>query len=990
MNRPTLFTLAALGLGLIMCQSTPPPPPDPNNMQISDKDLDTSAAYRQRMEAWVETKFKTLSDDQKIGQLIMIAAYPEKGEADKQRVLNAIQQHHVGGIIIFQGSPVQSVNLLNTLQAKSALPLLVSVDGEWGLSMRWDSTVFYPRHLTLGAIRDNQTVYNFGKQLAQEFKRAGVHINFAPVVDVNNNPNNPVIGDRSFGDDLKNVSEKAAAYMQGLQDNGILACAKHFPGHGDTDVDSHKDLPILSHSMERLENLELVPFKHLIQKQVAAVMVAHLQIPAIDNTPHTPMTLSYKGITGILKEKLQYKGLIITDALNMSGVTKHHAHGETDLLALKAGNDILLMTQDLPAAFAKIRQAIKTGELKWEDLNERVKKVLRAKFMAGLDNYQPANLKNLTQDLNSTSAKAMKEQILASALTLVKNEQKALPLSALGEIATLSIGTSTKTVFQTELEKFGVVHHLHAGHSIVGKQADKYLELSKYKTVIVGINHITKNPLDRHNISQSVEELVAKLAAKTKVIVVLFGNPYAAQYFENIPNLVVAYDDDRQTQTLCAQAMVGALPLNGILPISTGKTLKAGMGEQIPATRMAYASSPEVLGFNPTILKKIDNVAKEMITDKASAGCQVLVAKNGKIAFHKTYGHHTYDRSRATRPDDVYDLASVTKIASATLSLMRLVEEKKIDLDKPLSFYLPELLANSNKSDITIRQILAHHAGLKAWIPFYKNTLDTLKQPSTAFYRTSEQAGFNLRVTDKLFFANGALDTIVWKAIADAPQRENKNYEYSDMGFILFTKLVEKVSGQTLDKYVSENFYKPMGLTQIGYNPLQNGIPKNRVVPTEQDNYFRYSTIQGYVHDMGAAMMGGVSGHAGLFATATDLAAVMQLLVDEGEYLGKRYLRPETVRLFIAPFNSSSRRGLGFDKKELGSNSKTANVAYQASERTFGHLGFTGICAWADPESKLVYIFLSNRTLPNMENNKLNGRNIRPRIHELIYDALVK
>jgi beta-N-acetylhexosaminidase len=994
MTKIGLSTFAVVLLGFMMCQSNLPDNAAKTSEKMSENEgltaEDSARLDAAAMEKWVEAQMAGMNDEQRLGQLFMLGAYPLKGAEDEARIQAAIATYHIGGVIFFKGTPARVATLGNQYQAKSKVPLLIGIDGEWGVSMRIDSTIRFPRQLTLGAIKDNKVVYEFGKQAAMECRRLGIHINFAPVVDVNNNPANPVIGDRSFGEDMRNVAEKATAYMLGMQDNSVLACAKHFPGHGDTDVDSHYDLPKLTQSRQRLDSLELFPFRYLIDKGVASIMVAHLEIPALDSTPHLPATLSPKVVKDLMKTEMGFEGLAITDALNMAGVTKHHAFGESDLKALLAGNDILLMTQDMAAARKKIMQAIKDGLLTWEDLNGRVRRVLRAKYRAGLHQYKPIVIKDLYKDLNNPKGEELREKIYAKSLTLVANDAQLLPISGerAPKIATLVIGSSSKTSFQTELDRFGISKHFYAGHSIVGKQADKYASLKTYDAVIVGLYNIGKLPKDGYNISPSAIDFIKDLDKKTKVILVAFGNPYSIQYFDSLSTVAVAYDDERQIQQLTAQAIVGALPFEGVLPVNASARFKCGTSVSTRPIRMSFATRPEVVGLNSTKLAKIDAIAKEMITKKAAPGCQVLVVKNGKIAFHKAYGHHTYDRKQVVKLNDVYDLASVTKIAATTVSLMKLYEEGKLDIDKTLGDYLPEV-KGTNKEGLIIREILTHSAGLTPWIPFYKYTLDSLKKPQADFYKVKAQGDYCVRVTPNLYFCKTATDSVVWKRIYDAPQ-ESKTYRYSDLGFIMFTNLVEKISGKTLDQYAHDNFYAPMGLAEIMYNPADKKIARSRIIPTEQDNYFRYQTVQGDVHDMAAAMIGGVSGHAGLFATAADLAAVMQMLTDEGEYMGKQYLEPATVNKFTAQQNTNSRRALGFDRKEKSSDGKSVNVAYQASDRTFGHLGFTGIGAWADPDNKIVYIFLSNRTFPSGENNKLNSLGIRTRIQEVIYDAVIK
>lgn len=951
---------------------------------IADLILDD---YRKKEKIWVDAQMKKLNQEEKLGQLFMIGAYPQNGSSDEKKVLADIEKHHVGGLIFFRGNESRIAQLTNKYQSKSKkIPLMMSMDAEWGTNMRVRNAIKYPRQLMMGAIQNNALIYEFGAAVANECKAMGIHINFAPVVDVNNNPANPVIGDRSFGENRENVTAKAFQYISGLQDNGVMACAKHFPGHGDTDVDSHKDLPIIRHNMARLDSIEMYPFRNLAQQGVQSMMVAHLHIPAIDSTPNLPITLSKPAVTGILKEKLGYKGLIFTDALNMRGVTKHFADGETDLRAFLAGNDVLLVTQDIPNAKKKIKAAIKAGKTSWKEVDRRVRKILRAKYKLGLSNYKAVPTKNIYNKLVTPQTKALKRDIVASAITLANDPMNLVPVNVTDNIACISVNTSKgETAFQKELKKYGIKSFYTANKRVLNSRLNI---LKRKKTVIVAIHNIGRSIKNDFDIPASIQRFVQELSSSTKVIVVPFGTPYSLKFFDRAQSAVVGYNNEELTQKLVAQALCGVISFQGKLPISASSKYKYGMGKFTTPNRLPYAL-PEAVGMNTNKLTKINQIAAEMIRTKAAPGCQVLIAKDGKIIFHKAYGHHTYRRKRKVQLDDVYDLASVTKVAATTISLMKLYEQGKLDINKPIGYYLTEL-KGSNKENLLIKDILAHQAGLRPWIPFYTKTLDDDKKPLYGkYYSKKKTKTHQVAVADQLYFAQAETDSVIWQRIKDQSLRSSKNYRYSDLGFILFTKLVKKLSGKTLDEFVADEFYRPMGLGMITFNPLQHGISKYRIVPTEQDDYFRYQTVQGYVHDMASAMLGGVAGHAGLFATPTDLASVYQMLANGGEFAGKRYLRKSTIDKFSAKYARNSRRGLGFDRKDVrdGKTKSSVNVAWQASSKTFGHLGFTGIGAWADPENRLVYLFLSNRTYPDMENMGLIRKDIRTRMHEVAYEA---
>jgi len=946
--------------------------------------------YKHKEKVWVNKQMAQLNKDEKLGQLFMIGAYPQHGAKDEKRVLKAIKEHHIGGVIFFRGHEDRIAYLTNKYQSKSKkVRLMMAMDAEWGTNMRIRNAVKYPRQLMMGAIQNNALIYEFGAAVAQECKAMGIHINFAPVVDINNNPANPVIGDRSFGEDRTNVTAKAFQYISGLQDHGVMACAKHFPGHGDTDVDSHKDLPIIKHNRQRLDSIELYPFRNLAQHGVQSVMVAHLHIPAIDSTPNLPITLSKPAVTGILKDEIGFKGLIFTDALNMHGVTKYFKDGETDLRAFLAGNDVLLVTQDIPKAKKKIKTAIAQKKITWKEIDHRVRKILRAKFRMGLANYLPVKENNIARRLNTATNRLLKQDIVKEAITLAKDDYNLLPLAiANKKMASICVNTRGKvTPFQLALQRYGIKEN-YTGNNRIPKFRSK--QLAKKDIVIVGVHDVGRSLKRDFDIPKRLQEDINQLAKKTKVIVVIFGTPYALKFFDNAQAAVVSYNDERLTQKMTARAICGAIPFRGRLPVSASKKYVYGMGKDTEVQRMPYASSPKEVNLDQKVLKKIDQVAKDMMRFKAAPGCQVLVAKDGKIAFHKAYGYHTYKRQQKVRLDDVYDLASVTKVAATTIAIMKLHEEGKIDINKRLSHYLPEL-KGTNKETLLIKEIMAHRARLRPWIPFYIRTLDKDKKPKYGrYYSKVKTKRHTVHIADNLYLAEAAIDTILWQRIYDQSLRSRSGYRYSDLGFYLFAKLIKKVTAKSLDEYVAETFYRPMGLGMITFNPLEHGIDRSRIIPTDNDQYFRYQVIRGYVHDMGAGMLGGVSGHAGLFSTATDLAAVYQMLVNGGEFGGKRYLKKSTIDKFTAQYHPSSRRGIGFDRKEESSTpERSINVAWQASENTFGHLGFTGIGTWADPDNNVVYLFLSNRTYPDMENMALIRKDIRTRMQEVVYEAII-
>ena len=947
---------------------------------------------------WVNETYKSMSDTARIGQLFMIRAHSNLGEDHIQKVINEIQTYQIGGLCFFQGTPEKQAYLTNQYQKISKIPLFVSMDAEWGLNMRLkESTIAFPKQMMLGAIQDNHLIYQFGSAVARECKRLGVHINFAPDADVNNNPRNPVINERSFGEDTHNVAAKAYEYMKGMQDNGVMACAKHFPGHGDTDVDSHLDLPLITHDMARLTSVELMPFRVLSQQGIGSVMVSHLQVNAIDATVNTPSTLSRQTIKTLLRDSIGYQGLVFTDGMEMKGLTKFYPSGEASARAIEAGNDVLLLPENTASAIEWIRRYRTEGRITEQDLEISVKRILRAKYEYGLTTPPYIEPSNIRSELNSYESKQLKRDLIQNALTLVRNEDKLLPFANYqpDSMATLAMGAGKWTTFQYQLNQLGVFNQFNVGKSISEEKKKSMLDyFSKKKTVIVSLHDMKPKASENFGLSEDMRDFVNELAKRTNVVLVVFGNPYALKYFDDIKNVVECYNEDKITQELTAQGLFGTFPFKGKLPVTASDRSKCGMGFSANTTinRLYWNTDfPEEVGMNAANLTKIDDIANELIDKGAAPSCQILVAKNGQVVYHKAFGYHTYDKTQAATTEDLYDLASITKCVATTLSLMKLYEEGQLDLYDTYEKHLP-ILRGSNKADLQLKDVLVHQAGLPAWIPFYKNTMETAMldgkkklYPSTQWYSNVQTDEFPIEVAKDFFMKRAYLDSMIQR-IADVPLRNNRHYFYSDLGMILMGFVIKQITGQTLDAYAETHFYAPLSMSRTLFNPLKH-FSDSEITPSEEDNYFRMQRVRGHVHDMGAAMLGGVGGHAGLFSTSRDLAVLFQMLLNGGEYAGVRYLKPETIAYFTQRQGGSSRRGYGWDMKELNEQKKD-NMSPLASVNTYGHTGFTGDAVYVDPDKQLVYIFLSNRTYPTADNNKLINGNYRTRIQTVIYEAM--
>lgn len=939
--------------------------------------------------AWADSLLHEMNLDEKIGQLFMIRAHSDLPAEHIRQVEEQIKKYHVGGLCFFQGTPEKQAQLTNNYQELSKIPLLVSMDAEWGLGMRHKARALsYPRQLTLGAIRDNTLIYDMGADIASQLRRIGVQVNFAPVADVNNNPANPVIHNRSFGEDIYNVATKAYAYMKGLQDNGVMACAKHFPGHGDTDVDSHYDLPVIKHSPERLDSLELMPFRVLTQLGVRSMMSAHLSVPSLDDRPNRPSSLSDKIVTGILRNEMHFDGLVFTDGLEMKGVADHFKPGDMEIEALKAGNDVLLLPINIEKAFNKIKDAVLSGAIDESIIDQKVRRILNAKYFVRLNenNNRVENIDRIPDEINSRRSIALIQKLYEKAITLAKDDRGQVPFkdTALGKTAVISLGAENNS-FTTRLASFGITDMT----GELRKAPSKITEtLRPYDNIIVSLHDMSIYRNRDYGISKESFDLIYKLNSQKNLTLVLFGTPYALEFFSDIDAIVMAYEDNALAQDVAAQSLVGVNRITGRLPVGVGKDFTVGHGiERAGLYRLGYAL-PEAVGINSDSLLVIDTIVQEMLDKKATPGCQILAARKGKIFFQKSYGSHTPQGRLDVLDNDIYDVASVTKILASTISVMKLYDEGKINLYEKLEKYIPEC-DTTNKSGLILEDILAHHSGLPGWIPFYERTLDQesrkLKRRDE-YYSQVPSDSFNIKVCHNLYLRSDWRDSI-YNIIYSCDLRDSRDYRYSDLGFYLLQKIIQDSTGMPLDLYAASQFYNPMNLDNTMFNPVDK-VDRDRIIPSEKDDYFRDCVLQGYVHDMGAAMMGGVAGHAGLFSNAGDLAVLMQMLLNGGSYGGKNYIRPQTIEKFTSRYYKSSRRGLGFDMKELDPE-KTLNMAEEASDNTFGHLGFTGIAVFADPDEDLIYIMLSNRTYPTMKNYIFARENYRPRIQSVFYRAMM-
>jgi beta-N-acetylhexosaminidase len=938
---------------------------------------------------WVDSIYASMSDTERLGQLFMVAAYSGGKDYNEEKIRQLLTDRRLGGLIFMQGTPEAQAVQNNAYQQMANVPLMIGMDAEWGLGMRLTGAKDLPRAMMIGATHDSALAYKMGVAVAAQLKRLGVHINFAPVVDVNNNPNNPIINARSFGENKKWVTKLGLAYMKGMQDNGVMACAKHFPGHGDTETDSHKDLPTISKSMAQLDTMELYPFQALINAGIKSVMVAHMEVPALEATPGIPTTLSYNTITNVLKGRMHFNGLVFTDALNMDGIAKRFSPGDIDLRAFLAGNDMLLFSQDVPTSIHKMMTALDSGIITRAALEARVKKVLSAKYDLGLNKWKPVNIFNVSNDVNKNTA-VVRTEIAEAAVTLVRDKSGILEKiqdknTAVGYIGVNANGNTVLS--DALLKQLPSMKTAWIPKGTTDVMAQRALDaMQNTGVLIVAVHNLAFYPGSSRNHGLDVQQVafLQQMQMRPNTMIVLDGNAYLVKHFCNANSAIVAYEDDSITQEVVAKILLKQKPTRGKLPVTPCDYTNTPVIAQTTTDVLKQTEFKVDAGVvSPATLDKLNMFIQRSIVAGAFPGCRIFAAKNGKVFYDESFGYYSADKKERVTGNTMYDVASVTKILATTLAVMRLQEQGKLQLNKKLGDYLA-WTKGSDKANLQIKDLLLHQAGLKSWIPFYKETLDANGELRSDLYAKRSSEKYSFPVAKDLYLRNDYPDSI-WAEILSSPLENKGKYVYSDLDYYFLAAVVQQLTGQSIDKYVDEQFYKPMGLQRITYNPLTK-FKEADIAPTENDVTFRHQLIRGYVHDPGAALFGGVAGHAGVFATAQDVGAIFQMLMNGGEYNGKRYFKKATVDYFTAYRATISRRALGFDKpsadKEDG-----GPASNHASGYAFGHQGFTGTCAWADPETGIVFVFLSNRVNPSAENGIINKQSVRTVAQDYIYDA---
>lgn len=959
-------------------------------------------ADKAAMNHWVDSVYNQMTADQRIGQLFMPVVTGSNTEANKNAIRNLINDQHIGGLLFSKGTPADQAELTNAAQKEATVPLMISLDGEWGLSMRLSNTTLFPRNMMLGAIQDDSLLYYYGLEVARQCRLMGIHVNFAPDMDVNSNPSNPVIGTRSFGEDPARVARLGIMYSKGLEAGGVMAVAKHFPGHGDTSTDSHKVLPVIEHDKNRLDSVELMPFRQYIESGLSGLMVGHLFIPALD-AKRQPSSLSEKITTQLLKNEMGFTGLVFTDGLQMKGVSDEDNYC---VRALQAGSDVLLGPVNTIKEYNAVKKAVEDGLLTEEQIEEKCKKVLAYKYILGIHKTTPINTKNLVKEINTTHAEWINRRLNRDAMTLLKDNENILPLKELDnrKIAAISIGATVDNEFHNTLKLYGDVTTFNVADGAALLNLKRVLQ--PFNTLIISV----------HSTRINADAAIQGVSTGKESVLAFFVTPYRTErYAESIKKtdaVLMAYENTDLAQEYAAQALFGGNNLSGQLPVSVKGVFGIGAGIARQKVRLSY-SMPEEAGIASSRLSNIEAIVREGISEKAYPGCQILIAKGGEIIYNRSFGSFEYNGNRKVSNTDIYDIASMTKATATLPAVMKLYDESKLKLNSPVSSFVP-VLKGTDKARITIREALLHESRLPSFLPYYMNSIDKDSYMGKLFNRSrttlyaaqfdantwartdykykpdmvsaSKKNGF-LPLADGLYVNKIYTDTIL-KSIADAKLRTRSGYMYSCLNFMLLKEVVENISKKDLNTYLQDNYYKKLGATTTTYNPLDR-FDKKRIVPTEKDDFLRKQLVQGYAHDEGAAFMGGISGNAGLFSDANDLAKLYQLFLNKGTYGGECYFSERTADLFTKTKSAVSRRGLGFDKPEMRTN-KSGPTAPSASGSTYGHTGFTGTCFWVDPDNDLIFIFLSNRVYPKRTHKKLMGLDIRQRIQEEIYRAMRK
>ena len=928
---------------------------------------------------WVDSVFQTMNENEKIGQLFFPRFSSHSDEDLIRDLAKKAESGEMGGVVFTTGTALKQARITNRLQAEAPIPLLVSQDGSSGLGLMVDSALTYPLPIAQGAIADDSMVYRIARDIGKQMKSLGIHMSLSPnATPVHSATSDP---DNFFGENPASVTRRSLLHMQGLHDAGILSCAKYFPLKSIEVIDPKGKTHIkLFH-----DTIVSQPYQVLFRNGLDAVIPDATDLHLFFEQKKSDLKKKLSDASfrhfdsgDLLHQPLGYQGIVMIDLRSLAHTSEKFGPGDAGLFAFQAGADIIILDDDPDAAVRKIKKLLHAEKQYAGHLDERVKKILGLKYDAGLFRKTIINVAGLHAGLNTPQSRILRRRAFNESVTIIRDQPKALPVTVLeGKIFTCVIaGDSSQRadIYYRNVKKYVPANRVIIGEGITNA------DLSRSDVILVALfPKTTKKAL------QNVMGVLQELAPHQQVIIADFGCKVFSPYASGFATVITGYTDDQDIVGIMPQVIFGGIPATGKLPATYAGILSGSEITTEDLNRLAY-SFPEDAGVDGETLRRIDKIANEAISSGSTPGCYVLVARNGKVIYDNAFGHLTYEQKNPVTDETIYDLASLTKVSATLQAVMFMQERGLIDIYKKLSVYLPEL-RGTNKKDITIIDVLTHQSGLTPFVPLWPLTLEgpALKP---IYYNSQQNVSYPLQIAPTLFGSTILKDSVwSWITFSDMlkkPPRTPYPYRYSDLGFMMFKQLAERSLNQPMEDFLQQNFYEPLGAYTLGYTPLDR-FPSDVIAPTELDTLFRGGLLIGTVHDERAAMLGGVSGHAGLFGTANDLSKLGQMLLQEGQYGGMQYYKPETVNLFTAKQFESSRRGLGWDKPVQGEwNSPTSRFA---SPATFGHTGFTGTCLWVDPEFDVVYIFLSNRVFPD-RSDKLIQTNIRSRIQDVIYEAI--
>lgn len=922
--------------------------------------------------SWADSVLSSMTLEEKVGQMTMITApavFLSDSSEEMRRLTSLVRDWHVGGVAILHGTVYGAGMMANHLQKLAPVPLLISADLEHGLAMRYARGTDLPDAMAFGATRDSSLAYQAGRITGREARAAGVRMNLAPVADLNTNPSNPVINTRSYGSDPHLVSLLTGAYAHGLEKEGVLATVKHFPGHGSTSEDSHLELPVIRFNRARLDTMEFVPFRSAIESGIGAVMVGHIAVPAIDPTG-LPATLSRTLTTGELRDTMKFKGLIITDAMGMAGA-RVVPPDRAAVMAVKAGADILLLTTDEYTALEAVRDAVRSGEIPMARIDSSVLRILRAKENLHLPRHRFVSPDAASGQIGVPSHWDFARTVASRALTLIKNQGGVVPLRVREGRRILSLILTDSEDSRTEIDRpdafgtdeptgsylTGLFRRRHLNVETIrlpptssAEEQDRALEALRRADLAVVSAFVGVHTSSGHiGMPSHYSAFVNKLnQLRTPVILVSFGDPYVVTDFPKASAILCAYSDAEVMADAVAGALTGDQPISGRLPVRISSDYPEGFGISLGEEPDAGSDTLTAVPPSP-VFRGVDSLMEHAVEDSVFPGAQLIVLRNHNIVLQKCFGRYTYDPSSPAVDDStLYDLASLTKVIATTSAVMKLYDKGLINLDAPASRYLPQF-QNEEKRGITIRQLLLHRAGFP---PFRR--LWTLASTPTA-----------------------ALDSAFATPLVARP---GDTTIYSDISMMTMGSIVQHLAGRPLDEYVREEFFEPLGMRLTCFNP--SPALQLHCAPTEYDSTWRRRLVVGTVHDENASLLGGVSGHAGLFSTAPDLARFALMMMNQGRAYGHEFYSRETFEEFLGARSNSGERWLGWDKRSPEGSSSGSFF----SDSSFGHTGFTGTSIWIDPQQQLAVILLTNRVYPTRENLRIIA--FRPVLHDAVVRAL--